>query len=187
MQDMSVVRKLVPETATTVPTAPKLGVNVIDGTVGTVNATDDTRPLGKLVTCTMYVPAAAVGETINLAATTPPLIVQIGEDTKPGGEEPSVQLVSVLGKFLPVTKTVVPLGAELGVTVRAPVTVKVAEAGGLTPPAPTTVTRYGPAAGEATVVKLAVRVPSGLTLQLEVAARPDGVVEKLPHGPTSPG
>jgi hypothetical protein len=123
MQDLSLVRKLVPETETTVPTAPMLGVRVIDATVGTVNATDDTRPLGKLVTCTMYAPAAAVGETIKLAATTPPVIVQVGEDTRPGGEDPSVQLVSVVGKFLPVTETVAPLGPELGVMVRAPGTI----------------------------------------------------------------
>jgi hypothetical protein len=97
-----------------------LGVSVIEGTVGTVNVTDDTRPLGSLVTCTVYVPAAAVGETIKLAASTPPLIVQVCEDTRPGGEDPSVQLVSVVGKLLPVTETVVPLGPELGVIVRTP-------------------------------------------------------------------
>jgi hypothetical protein len=123
MQALSLVRKLLPETETTVPTAPMLGVSVIEATVGTVNVTDDTRPLGKLVTCTVYVPAAAVGETIKLAARTPPVIVQIGEDIRPGGEDPSVQLVSVVGKFLPVIETVAPLGPELGVTVRAPGTI----------------------------------------------------------------
>jgi hypothetical protein len=97
-----------------------LGVSVTEGTAGTVNATDDTRPLGKVVTCTVYAPAAAVGETINLAASTPPVIAQFCDDTRPGGEDPSVQLVSVVGKLLPVTETVVPLGPELGVIVRTP-------------------------------------------------------------------
>jgi hypothetical protein len=120
MQAVSLVRKLLPETETTVPTAPMLGVSVIDATLGTVNATDDTRPLGKLVTCTVYVPATAVGETIKLAARTPPVIVQVCEDTRPGGEDPSVQLVSVVGKPCPVTETVAPLVPELGVIVRAP-------------------------------------------------------------------
>lgn len=48
-QDESLVEKSVPETEITVPKAPVLGVNVIDGFGGTVNVALEMTPLGVLV------------------------------------------------------------------------------------------------------------------------------------------
>jgi len=76
-QVVSLVAKLAPETETTVPKAPELGVNVIDGSGGKVNFALEITPLGVLVICTAYTPPAAVGEITNIPASEPPETVHV--------------------------------------------------------------------------------------------------------------
>ena len=113
---VSPTMKFEPEILTIVLARPEVGDSTIVGV--NWNGADLEVPLGFDVTVTVETPGAAAPTTVNEPVTTPPVIEHVCDDTILG-EAVMVQLVSVGVKPVPATKTMVPVGPELGVRVNA--------------------------------------------------------------------
>jgi len=113
---VSLTTKFEPEILTIVLARPEVGDSTIVGV--NWNGADLEVPLGFDVTVTVETPGAAAPTTVNEPVTTPPVIEHVCDDTILG-EAVMVQLVSVGVKPVPATKTMVPVGPELGVRVNA--------------------------------------------------------------------
>lgn len=108
-QPESLRAKLDPETDTGVPARPDEGSNEIPGV--TLKGADLEVPLGFEATCTVEVPGTLPLLTLKEPVTAPPVIEQlIDARSTISGKAEIVQVVSVVGKPVPLTDTTVPTG-----------------------------------------------------------------------------
>jgi hypothetical protein len=108
--------KFVPETLTRVLARPEEGNSVIFGV--NRNGADLEVPLVSEVTVTIDTPGTAVPTTVNEPVTAPPVIEHVCVATILG-KALMEQVPSVVGKPVPVTETMVPVGPELGSSLKA--------------------------------------------------------------------
>jgi hypothetical protein len=120
----SAAAKLLPETVTSVPTGPNVGVNVIVGPV-TVNTASAISPTVKPVTSMTYEPGGTLPTLNENGSRTPPevnvhapaAVITAGVGLEIWGQGAPKGNASAGAKALPETVTTVPIGPVDGVSV----------------------------------------------------------------------